>query len=224
MHCGQLPHGQLFDPYYNITEGNRQISISLMGGILADARFNIYLAGYPPTSIYNSEGKALSSDSVVVVNGLENSVQEFLSSLKEIRSLASFTIQFGEDQLKLVIDKRDLNSDDNDIHYGYPICNGYLSPTTSELNELQPSLQGTAFFTENNSSVSYSLSDIDLLMLLQSGNRVALAPDVLSNLLSILELHTNNPLADAAIHFLKLTNSVPVTALATEHLREILNM
>jgi hypothetical protein len=222
--CGNLPHARLFDPF-----GTRSLevdrSIRFNGGLLADARANMFLMDYPPRTI-SYRGKALGPNFLLSVNGARTTVEKLLTDISKARQFSAFIVQIGDDRAELSVSRNRISSKPNSV-YGYAIQNSLLEPVPSVLFENQPSLRGTVFTNasaeeESESEVSMTQTDV-MLLLIQKGSRIALSAAAYRSLLTALaESQVDTTLLQIAITQIRTKHSIPRAAIASKEIRKCL--
>jgi hypothetical protein len=222
--CGELPNSQFFDPLRRKTRLHSASGLELAGGLLADARSQIYLAGYPPSSLKYS-GTVLVPKTEIVVNGRKKQLGQFFQSLSALRQLTACVIEFKSEKLEFKISALG-GREKSKFRFGFPLFEQELGPTAVALNTHQPSLRGAAFteevaYRDNTSLVS--LTGIDLIMLVDKGKRVTVAEPVLEALLDCIRVSSEyRSLADIAMLQISENKSVPVKAMQSSAMRALI--
>ncbi len=223
--CGRLPHSKLFDPFGRRSKLDKQPGIEMLGGLAADARTNLFLCGYPPTAIYHG-GKPVASSTSILVNGTKCSAQAFLERLRSIREFTSYLVQVNDDTIQLSFSNR-TPSDKGKVIYGFPLEDSVFEPTACQLNDCQPSLQGTQLvevLTREEHHSNEEIRSIDLLMLLDSGDRLSISPQAISIIVQAVEQSQQSAqLVAAACGQIHATRSIPTIAIASSTIRRLLS-
>lgn len=223
--CGQLPHSQLFDPFgtRSTTDENRPIRFS--GGLLADARSNTFMVGYPPTVI-SHRGKTVARNALVTVNGGKTTVENLLSDMAKVTEYGSFLLQIGEDRIDLSVSRRTRASKPGTV-CGYAFQNGFLEPSATILIENQPSLRGSVFTNvsvERVLSLELNITSSDVVLLLQPGKQIPLSTAACRKLVeAVLHSGFDKTLVQAAVAQIRTRASIPKVAISSNEIRKCLN-
>jgi hypothetical protein len=184
--------------------------IEFEGGLLADGRSRIFLAGYPPTGI-RCNGRLLMGEEELLVGGLHRRVAEFLSILRDQSDGARYTIQVQQAAASCSVASRRPNAPPRP-ELGYAVRDREVDLVTSAIGEGQPNLRGTRF-SGAAGPANARLSTLDLVMLTRRGNRLALSDARISMLLAeITPLRSHSLLAELAARQVAATRSIPVRA------------
>lgn len=213
LYCGPLPNSLLFDPLGRKTKSKRVADIVFLQGLPIDARTELYLAGYTPQAI-SCQGRLLEETELICVNGSNKTVKEFLGEIAQNKDLRSYTVNI--ESYKQTITVVSENPTKPVQLFGYSLIGSELAPIASALNVQQPSLRGAVILKESEATLStdYGFSPADLLTLLDRGPRVPIPTAKISELIAAIERsEQNDSLVKLAMHQVKKTKSVPITAI-----------
>ncbi len=190
--------------------------IELVGGLLADARSRIFLAGYPPDGI-RYDGRVLGGEETLLVGGVHRHVHEFLDALRNQADGSRYTIQFGDAALSLSVASRKQSSTSPPL--GYPLHDGELDLVARPVEGDQPALRGTHFIDAFNQQ-SVRLAPGDIATLMHRGKRFSVCEADLVLILAELRLFEKaNGLAGLAARQIAITRSIPLKAATSGLLR-----
>lgn len=194
-----------------------QVGFELKGGILADARVRIYLAGYPPTSL-SRQSKILSPGCPVEVGGTLTTVETLLNELKDQRQFKHYSVRIGSDKIDFAISPHSQNKAYAET-IGYQLRGSVFELSTSLIAEGAAALVGTGLSGRESAPDMRSsgfLSRPELIALMGKGRRAAIDANTAEKLFSRLRACCvdDKPLAKYLEHKIASTRSIPVTALA----------
>jgi len=209
--CGSLVHGRVFDQR-GLVEASEENQIVLTGGIEIDRRNHSFPCGYPPASIVH-KGVKIPPGTAIMVNDIRRKCGEFLTSLRSVTDFRSFILQINEDSLEFCLTPEKRNNKRTQI--GYTLLGNELSPIAIIASEADIGYRGTLFYkTKSNSLLeNWEFSELDLLCLVQEGERIPISKQLLEIVLYNLdEIRTTNSLAKVAFNQIRLLRSIPVKA------------
>ncbi|MEO7329754.1 MAG: hypothetical protein ABI193_14335 [Minicystis sp.] len=208
-------------PHITVLLGLREHGegIELEGGLLADARSRVFLAGYPPTGIHH-DGRLLGGSEEVIVGGVCRRVQEFLDALRSQSDSVRFTIQVGQAGLSLSVASR-RQSSKTQHQLAYALREGELDLVARPVEPNHLNLRGTRF-SEASSQQTARLAHSDVAMLLDRGRRLAVSDAHLSLIMGEIALvEKANPLASLAARQIATTRSIPLKVATSGLLRRL---
>ncbi len=224
--CGVLirdPPSVLVNSYTHSSEQPQASALKLMGGMLTDARTRSYLAGYPPNELH-CNGQQLSPATIVFVNDTPTTLGSLFSELRTVSQFTAFVLRHESHTLEFSVVDRPVRR--KEMLVGYPLDRTEFAPTSTELNENQPSLRGTVLFSSNDDlEGGLEVSASDMVMLIEKGRRVALSNDHLELLVRAIEdSGQNDQLIRIAAQKLRTTKSVPLKLIAAGFMRKVFDV
>jgi hypothetical protein len=194
--------------------------LELVGGLLADARSRVFLAGYPPIAI-RYEGTLLNADEQITVGGIRRRVDEFLGGLRHQTDSVRYTLQVSDSVATLSISAEKAGAWPGTENLGYALREGELELVARPVSASEPSLRGTCFSIEAHQQ-GRGLSDVDLATLIGRGRRIAMANADLSLILDELRpLEKKSQAARLAVQQIATTRSIPLRAATSGLLRRL---
>ena len=221
--CDSLP-----DESFNAVFGSKLSSdiipkMELVGGLMVDAQSKVFLVGYPPTEIRH-RGNSLRPDDLILVNGKQIQVKQFLLELSRKSNVCSFSVSFLNDKIDFAISP--FNPEKTNVMFlGYSVELKALSISPTLLRENEDSLRGTVFRFTNPERVSIPiyLTKFDLLLLVDGGRRVPMSTSQISTIIgNLISQCEGSPLGALAIRQISHLKSVPAKAVSVGLVKKIL--
>lgn len=202
--------------------------LELHGGLAADRRACIFVAGYPPTSITHG-GKEIDGKSTLIANDKIYSVSQFFEMLRSIKENEEYRISLLGSSLSFSIrTSKDRSNEPVSPSVGYALAAKFeLSPSANILSGATAALRGVVFTTKQPISAlsPSSLTSSDVLMLIDDGSRIPISGEIADLITSQVSA------SDAAPDFRKLatrlissTRSIPVLACSSPRIQALMGV